>query len=283
MDQRTFSLPKRQPRSAETTKAPRKGRSEIGNQSLIRGLRILESYTSSKQSWGVRELGRSLEINAATTYRLVSTLADRGYLEKNPDTQKYHLGPKVVQLAANYSMQNSLIEISLRVFAKYEAQFPYNFYVGVMGPEDVTYIAVYESRGPLKITTEVGQSVNLYSSALGRLLLSYESDEFIEKLLARKPIEKITPLSLTSQKELMRQIRQIRKNGYAVNRGEIYEEIAAVATPITGGNGTVVAGVALCFPLHYLEIKKVDLEEIIRLARIIADEISSANRSTVIK
>ncbi|QDW40508.1 IclR family transcriptional regulator [Bradyrhizobium sp. KBS0727] len=260
-----------------------KARTENGNQSLIRGLRILESYTSSKQGWGIRELGRALDIDAATTYRMVSTLADRGYLEQNPETQKYHLGPKVVQLAANYATHNSLIEISLRIFAKYESQFPYNFYVGVMGSDDVTYIAVYESRGPLKITTEVGQSVSLFGSAMGRLLISFESDDFIENLLAKKPIEKITPLTLTSPKDLMRQIRQIRKNGYAVNRGEIYEEIAAVATPITGFDGTVVAGLALCFPLHYLDTKKLDLDETIRLAQVIADELSVANRSTVIR
>lgn len=260
-----------------------KARTEAGNQSLIRGLKILESYTSSKQSWGVRELGRTLDINAATTYRLIATLADRGYLEKNADTQKYHLGPKVVQLAANYSMQNSLIEISLRIFAKYESQFPYNFYIGVMSSDDVTYIAVHESRGPLKIIIEAGQSVSLYSSALGRLLLSQESDEFIEALLSRKPMEKITSLTVTNQKEFMKQIRQIRKNGYAVNRGEIYEEIAAVATPITGLDGKVVAGLALCFPLHYLDTKKLDLDEIIRLSQVIADEISATNRSTVIR
>ena len=180
-------------------------------------------------------------------------------------------------------MQNSLIEISLRIFAKYEAQFPYNFYVGVMSPDDVTYIAVFESRGPLKITTEAGQHVSLYSSALGRLLLSYESDVFIESLLSRKPIEKITPLTVTNEKDLMRLIRQIRKDGYAVNRGEIYEEIAAVATPIVGPDGSVVAGLALCFPLHYLDTGKLDLDEIIRLARVIAEEISATNRTTIIR
>jgi DNA-binding IclR family transcriptional regulator len=81
----------------------------------------------------------------------------------------------------------------------------------------------------------------------------------------------------------MKQIRQIRKTGYAVNRGEIYEEIAAVAAPITGLDGTVLAGLSLSFPLHYVETKKIDLGEIIRLSQVIAEEISAANRSTVIR
>lgn len=258
-------------------------RTESGNRSLIRGITILEAYNSNKHSWGIRELSRELDINAATIYRLVSTLTSRGYLEQNAETQKYHLGPKVVQLAANYSNQNSLIEISLRLFAKYEKAFPYNFYVGVMSGHEIVYIAVYESRGPLKITTEPGQSVSIYGSALGKLLLANESDSFIKELLSEKPIERITPMTVASERSLMRQIREIRKLGYAVNRGEVYEEIAAVATPIRGPEGAVIAGLSLSFPIHYLETKKLNLQDIIRLSHVIGEEISTMNRRTVIR
>lgn len=260
-----------------------KSPSEPGNQSLLRGLKILEAYTSKKQSWGVRELGRELDINAATTYRLISALASRGYLEQNAETQKYHLGPKVVQLAANYSMQNSLIEIGLRVFAKYEQQFPYNFYIGVMSNDEVIYVAVHESRGPLKIMTEPGQSVSIYASALGKLLLANESDEFIKTMIAGKPVKKITPLTVADERELMRQIRQIRKLGYAINRGEIYAEIASVATAVRGLDGSVIAGVSLSFPLHYIDAGKIKLKDVIELAQQVGDEISAMNRRTVIR
>jgi IclR family KDG regulon transcriptional repressor len=258
-------------------------RTASDNQSLIRGITILEAYNSEKHSWGVRELSRQLNINAATVYRLVATLAKRGYLEKNPDTQKYQLGPKVVQLAANYSAQNSLIEISLRLFAKYAKAFPYNFYVGVMSAAEIIYIAVYESRGALKITTEPGQSVSIYGSALGKLLLAQEDDDFIKKLLARKPIKKITKMTVANEKILMRQISEIRKRGYAVNQGEIYEEISAVASPIRGFDGSVIAGLSLSFPRYYLQAKKLNLPEIINLASVISDEISTMNRRTVIR
>ncbi len=260
-----------------------KAQTEPGNRSLIRGITILEAYNSRKQSWGIRELSRELKIDAATIYRLVSTLAKRGYLEKNADTQKYHLGPKVVQLAANYSTQNTLIEISLRLFATYEKEFPYNFYVGIMSAHEIIYIAVYESRGPLKITTEPGQSVNIYGSALGKLLLANENDSFTKKLLLEKPIERITPMTVANEKGLMKQIREIRKLGYAVNRGEIYEEIAAVATPIRGPDGSIIAGLSLSFPIHYLDTKKLNLQEIIKLSHAIGEEISTMNRRTVIR
>jgi IclR family pca regulon transcriptional regulator len=258
-------------------------RSTSENQSLTRGIAILEAYNSEKQSWGIRELGRKLNINAATTYRLVTTLAKRGYLEQNAETQKYHLGPKVVQLAANYSTQNSLIEISLRVFAKYEKQFPYNFYTGVMRAEEIIYITVHESRGPLKIATEPGQRVSIYGSALGKVLLANESDGFIKKVLAKHPIERITSRTVANEKGLMKQIREVRKLGYAVNLGEVYEEIAAVAMPIRGLDDAVIAGISLSFPLHYLESKKLDLSKIVSLTHTISSEISTMNRQSVIR
>lgn len=258
-------------------------RSASENQSLTRGIAILESYNSNKESRGIRDLSRELKINAATIYRLVSTLAKRGYLEQDPETKKYRLGPKVVQLAANYSTHNSLVEISLRVFAEYEKAFPYNFYVGVMRDEKIIYIAVYESRGPLKITTAPGQSVSIYGSALGKLLLANESDSFIKDLVAKRPIERITSHTVPNEKGLMKQIREIRKLGYAVNLGEIYEEIAAVALPIHGLDGGAIAGLSLSFPLHYLEIKKLNLPEIITLGYTISGEISTMNQRTVIR
>lgn len=260
-----------------------KGPSEHGNQSLARGLTILEAYTAKKPSWGVRELGRELGLDAATTYRLVSTLAKLGYLEQNPKTQKYQLGPKVVRLAANYATQNSLIELALRVFAQYAKKFPYNFYLGVMSSYEVIYIAVYETRGPLTISTEPGQTVSLHGSAIGKLLLANESDEFIKGFLSKKPPKQITPQTVTSEKDLLRQIKEIRELGYAINKGEIYSEIAAVAAPVTAGDGSIVAGLSLSFPLHYLDTKKLDLNEIITLAKMVADEISAINRRTMIR
>jgi DNA-binding IclR family transcriptional regulator len=253
------------------------------SQSLSRGLKILEAYTAEKQSWGIRELGRKLEIDPATIYRLVATLATRGYLEKNLETQKYHLGPKVVRLAANYSMHNSLVEIAHRVFAKHARSFPYNFYLGIMRNNEVIYIALYESRGPLKITTEPGETVSLPSSAIGKILLASKSDEFIRKFLAQKPLKQLTPLTITRERELFRQIKQIRKLGYAINRGEIYPEIAAVAAPINGPDGAVIAGLSLGFPLHYLDTKKLYLDDVIAITQSAADEISLMNQRVLIR
>ena len=81
----------------------------------------------------------------------------------------------------------------------------------------------------------------------------------------------------------MKQICEIRKVGYAINLGEIYEEVAAVATPVRGLDGNVVAGLSLTFPLHYLETKKLNLTKIIELANTIGNKISEMSTRTIIR
>ena len=249
------------------------------NQSLDRGLRILEAYTTDKQSLGVRELGRMLDVNAATVYRLVATLTHFGYLQKDSATQKYSLGPTVLSLSAAYVARNSLIELAHQVFARYESRFPYNFYLGVMQEYDAVYVAVKEARSRIKIAVEPGARLSLPSSAIGKVLLASKDDAFVNDLLSKAPPQPLTPLTITSSRELRRQIRDIRRAGYSLNRGEIYSELAAVAAPVHAGGGDVIAALSLTFPLRELETGALELDEIIRLTREAAQELSFLNRS----
>ena len=68
------------------------------SQSLERGLAILSTFTSGRALIGVSELSRELGLTRSTTHRYVATLARLGYLQQEPVTRKYALGPRVVDL-----------------------------------------------------------------------------------------------------------------------------------------------------------------------------------------
>jgi len=66
-------------------------------QSVRRALRALELISES--DCGVTELGRKLGVHKATASRLVATLAERGFVERDPITEKYRLGFGLISLA----------------------------------------------------------------------------------------------------------------------------------------------------------------------------------------
>ena len=76
------------------------------SQSIERGLAILSSFKPNRPLIGVSELAREVGLGRSTTHRYVATLCALGYLEQDPPSRKYRLGPKVIDLG--FSAINSM-------------------------------------------------------------------------------------------------------------------------------------------------------------------------------
>jgi IclR family KDG regulon transcriptional repressor len=247
---------------------------QFQNQTLSRALVVLEAVSSGQTSWGVRELSREVGLNVATVYRIVSTLNVAGYLEWDADTQRYALGPKVMKLAGQYKLQNSVASIAEKVFESYADRFPHNFYLGKVFDYEVIYLVSLDGSGPIRIAIEPGGSIELYTTAVGKLLLAYQSNEYFQTFLHVKSLKPFTARTITDPAVLYDQIKEIRKQGFAVNDGEHYDDISAVAAPVFDSHGRVSVGVSLAFPRHYVLEGRLDLQELIELAGEIAREIT---------
>ena len=82
------------------------------SQSLERGLAILSSFNSDRPLIGVSELSRDLDLSRSTAHRYIATLAQLGYLQQDPDSKRYRLGPKVLDLGFSAINSMDLREIS---------------------------------------------------------------------------------------------------------------------------------------------------------------------------
>lgn len=245
------------------------------NQTLARALAVMEAFANGKPDKGIRELSRELKINSATVYRVVATLANEGYLEQNPATQRYALGPKVLHLASSYSRHNPISVVARKVFESFSDRFEHNFYLGKLSHFDVVYMAVLDGRGPMRIVVTAGEITALHATAAGKLLLAYQDDVFIEEFLHSSHLKPLTERTIVSPEELWEQIKKIRSDGYAVNDGELYEDVSAVAVPLHDVLSGHTMAVSLAYPRHLAIQGRIAIPDLISLAREIAQEISA--------
>lgn len=243
------------------------------SQTVAKALLVLESFSASNSEWGIRELSRELDINPSTLHRLVVTLHNGGYLQQDQETQRYSLGPKVMKLASLYAHRNPLPSAALKVFEKFGEKFDYNFYLGTLSHYEVVYLAKLDGRGPIKIVVEPGGTTALHSTALGKVLLASQSDAFIQGFIKKSKLTKYTLRSITSADVLWSQINEIRRQGFAVNDGEHYEDVGAVGVPIYNSDGSVSHGISLAYLRHLEAEGRVKVEDLVPLAREIASEI----------
>jgi DNA-binding IclR family transcriptional regulator len=200
---------------------------------------------------------------------------EAGYMEQNPETQNYSLGPKVLKLANIYNYHFPLPTIAKRVFESYEDRFEHNFYLATLNHYEVIYLAVHSGRGPLKVAAEPGLSLPLHSNALGKLLLAQKSDEFIKGFLQNTSLTSFTSRTISDPKMLWDQLMEARIKGFAINDGEQYDAIGAVAVILYGGKKQLLnLALSLTYPRHYVHDGTLTIPDLIELGREIADELT---------
>jgi DNA-binding IclR family transcriptional regulator len=244
------------------------------SQTLIKALRVLDVLCCEQPEWGIRELARELDIDPATVHRLVKTFHATGFVEQNSENQRYSLGAKVMKLSSAYSHRNPLPTIASKVFESYSDRFAYNYYLGAIYNLEVIYLAVLDGRGPIKIAVDPGATLDPHATALGKVLLAFQDEEFTKEFLSTSSLRAFTPQTITNPDQLLQQLKEIRANGFAVNDGEYYNDIGAVGVPVYDSQGKVSTCVSLAYPRHLAQNGRFQIEDLVSLAQEIANEIT---------
>jgi DNA-binding IclR family transcriptional regulator len=233
-----------------TISGPRPPRS--GSQSLERGLDILEMIEAESGDIGVRELARRLELSPTIVQRLVSSLAVRGYIEKNLETSRYRLGHRSMVLGASGERGVDYAATARRELDRLAHEHHLNGFVAVLRGGRAIYLLAVQAESPVAIRVSLGSEMPLHSTAAGKVLLASLDDGQARKLVGRAKLAAITPHTITDPAALIASLAKVRRQGYATVVEENIPGVLSVGAPITDRGGNVVAALSVAFP-KYLE------------------------------
>ncbi|MFE9094493.1 IclR family transcriptional regulator [Streptomyces sp. NPDC007264] len=238
---------------AEGEAAGRKPTAAGFSQSLERGLLILASFSESRPVLGISDLGRSVGLNRSTTYRYVATLAKLGYLQQDPDSKKYSLGPRVVDLG--FAAINSL-EITRFAGPSLQGlsdETGYTVSMAVLDGPDIVYLDRRRSGRAdsfaLGLHLHVGSRLPAYCTALGKVLLAHQEPAALRELIDRTDLARRGPKTITAREQLMVALARVRRTGIALNDEELAPGLRSLAAPVRDRTGAVVAAVNIAVHL----------------------------------
>lgn len=243
-----------------------------GNQSLERGLAVLEAFGPLRAEIGIRELGRLLNLNKTIVHRLARTLLERGFLEQNPDTLRYAIGPRAFEVGQRYSVASGPAEAALPVLQRLADQGQLNAYLGVLRGASIVYLLTLQSSGPIVIRAKPGSPAHVHSTALGKVLLAAHRDP--AALLGTKPLLRLTPSTLADPGMVLAELKAVRAQGHAISDEENLPGVWAVGAPVVDRTGTVVAAISGACPRY--QVTKARAAEIVRAVRAAALQISKS-------
>jgi DNA-binding IclR family transcriptional regulator len=220
-------------------------------QSVDRAIRILKALSAGPGRLGVSELSQRLDLAKGTVHGLLRTLQEHGLVEQHADSDKYQLGPQLLQLSNRYLDLSELRSRSLAWSELLATRAEEAVRVGV--PHDTGILVVHHVFRPdtsLQIL-EVGSILPLHATALGKAVLAHLDAEIRDDLLS-DGLVKLTGHTLATRAALLRDLDQVRQRGYAIEREEAVLGEAGLAAPIFDREGAPVGAIGVAGPRERL-------------------------------
>ncbi|MCF8127522.1 MAG: helix-turn-helix domain-containing protein [Deltaproteobacteria bacterium] len=243
--------------------------------SLDRGLKILELLARNREPLTLSRIAGAMGLTLPTVYRFLFTLESLGYVDKDPDMKFYSVSPKVLALGYGVFQTSDLWQTAHPYLLRASRDHGETFNLAILDGTDILYIDRVKTQKILTINLEIGSKLPAYCTSMGRALLAFLPENEADDILKETPKEAMTPRTLLSTKELKNALNQVRKDGYAVNDGELALELISVAAPVRNRDGRVVAALNMAVNAAQYEKEKVPLK-LAPIVREVAARISQA-------
>ncbi|MBT9174103.1 MAG: Transcriptional repressor IclR [Syntrophomonadaceae bacterium] len=215
-------------------------------QSVERALRILIILAEAGAPLALSQIRDRTGLNISTAHRLLHTLMKDGFISQDKDSGKYLLGLRTFEVghAALYAMD---IRATARPFLQELVErCNETVNLAILDRYDVVYIDQIESQNMIKIFARVGSRGPSYCTGAGKALLAQLSEREFERFLHYKePLQRYTPATICDPDRLKEELAQIRKNGYALDRGELEEGVRCVAAPLWNFENKAAAAISV--------------------------------------
>jgi IclR family pca regulon transcriptional regulator len=217
--------------------------------SVAKAFAVLQAFGPDASELVLADVARAAGLDNGTAFRLLNTLVGLGYIEKVPDTRRFRLTFKCLDLGFNAIARSDLRSIARPLLRTMVGDRIEAASIGVLDGAEVVYIErIQAGLNRLAVDVRVGYRVPAYSSALGRAILSHLPVETQRALLEANPPRQLTARTVTEIDRLLAEIAKAKVDGFAVSDEETVTGLRVIAAPITDVDGVPIAAVSAVAP-----------------------------------
>ncbi|WP_225025950.1 IclR family transcriptional regulator [Xinfangfangia pollutisoli] len=213
-------------------------------------LRILQMIAFAETPLGVTQVAQGVGIAKGAAHKHLRTLMDHGMVLQDPLTSLYLLGPKIWLMGQKAPEGQVLSEIAAPLMRSIRDELGLAVVLSVPTPKSAFVLATLPSNQPINIGVRPGSELLLHSSAQGKIFLAFGGRELREAL--REPLPRATPKTQTQLPNLLAELEDIRRLGYATAPEEAMLGINALAAPILDRSGKLIGSIGLIGSIQHL-------------------------------
>lgn len=250
--------------------------------SVVKAFAVLTAFEPTTPVMSVSEVAAAANLDRGTTYRLLNTLLDLGYLISVP-SKRFRLSLKCLELGFNALSSHDLWEHAKPLLEECVPDVADAASLGTLEGSDILYLQrVDNGLAGRALDLRPGRRVKAYASALGHAILAYLPEGTQIQTLESSPRIKLSERTLTELPDLLARCAKVRERGFAVSDGENAYGLRTVAAAIFNSAHVPVAAVSLT-----VEAARMTVDELVdtgaphvlhiaeRLSKALADSVDT--------
>jgi IclR family pca regulon transcriptional regulator len=246
-------------------------------QSAAKVFAVLRAFDAALPELTITEVAGRAGLDRGTAFRLIHTLVSLGYLCPVPQTRRFRLSLKCLELGFLALSSQDLRAHAGPLLRERVPAIADAGSLGTLDGPDVVYLErIHTGLGRHDVDRRPGRRIRAYGAALGHAQLAFLPEPQQIAILESAERIKLSERTLTDLDALLERLRQVRTQGYAVSDGENAYGLRTVAAPVLNAEGAPIAGVSLTIDAQRMPLDAflaTAQPEVLQVARQLTDAV----------
>lgn len=225
-------------------------------QSVDKAFELLEILAEHSAGLPLAHLADLAGLNRNKTFRLITTLCEKGLAERDMVAGTYRLGVFSISLAQKFLKNASLVNYAHPIMEELVKKHDEAVYMTVIKDDEVVFLNMVDCGQNIKAAPLVGRKFPFFTNAAGKAMKALDSRDLLEKVFKKRGRKEV-PLDL----ELLKtELDEIRSRGVAVDCGALGEGIISVAVAVRDYAGKVIGAITMLGPSFRMLTERLENE-----------------------
>lgn len=196
----------------------------------------------------IKEIALGCGVPRSTVYRILNTLTAHRMVVRTPGGG-YELGSRLLSLAARVpsgSIWQTWAQVAQPLLDRLAAETADTAKLSVLDGDEALCVAKAQGQSPTALAGLLGARYPLHAGAASKILLAALPAAALEEILAQ-PLPGYTPRTVTDPQALRAELEDVRRTGWAEDRGEHSPSVCAIAAPVRDTAGAVAGAFSVAF------------------------------------
>lgn len=233
--------------------------------------------SSSNMGMGVSELARETNLSKGTIHRMLTSMCEQQLVIQDKATKQYYLGPKTMLWGSQFLRLQDPIKLLGRYGEKLSNQTNlYTFICRYHGGDVYCVYTHQPSDLRNKYFVHVGQRMPIHCAAAAKVIVAYQEEATIEKIVQETPFEAATPYTKTNPHDIKKELNEIYHSQLAFCVEELEIGVSAISAPIFYDEKKTNVSISIVGESEYIEMYQ---EKLVKQINEVAKEASEHMKS----